>query len=782
MKYFNKKQDRRKIGFKIFLSFLLFFWAIASISAQNTGSNCIAIPFLSDSLIKINKTTGEETVIGSIGVEQVQAIALNPTADTIYAARPGQLGIITFDDTEFDALPQPFGTGNGTLGTIDFVQVEGLTIDLSSNTLYGSVKLPEPDDDILIKINPETGAYIPDAFGPGVDYLTISGPGVFSIIEDIAVNPVDGEMYGLAREELGNDVLININKQNGSSTVIGPAGINLLEGLGFDIKGNLYATPGFNTTLPPRFFKMDIQTGEAVTIGLLTLSVDYESCDCLYVNTSPSAEDDQYGTRIDQQLIVSAPGVLENDSDPDGDDISIVSFDSTTTGGGKVLLNDDGSFTYTPDEGFEGTDTFTYEISDEIDSTDIANVSIIVSDTVNTNPVAADDQFSTGIDQELNVDPPGVLANDGDPDGDDITIVRHDTTSVEGGTVVVTPDGGIDYTPPDGFEGEDEFDYVISDELGGTDTATVSISVIMDATNPTANDDLYTTDKNTVLNIDAPGVLANDHDPNGDVLSVVDYDQTGTDGGSIELNPDGSFVYTPATDSTGTDTFSYVVSDGNGNSDTALVHVNVIDPGTGGENSPPDAVDDEYTTDQDTELEVDDIEEGVLANDSDPDGDSIAVVEVIDGITAQGGRITINSDGTLNYVPRLGYVGTDTYEYTVCDDQDPMLCDSATIFFMVEELPLEIFNAFSPNGDGVNDTWVIQGITSYPENVVQIFNRWGNLIFEAEGYDNTAKVWNGESTEGIVYGDNEVPDGAYYYVINLGDGSGNLSGYVVVRR
>ena len=133
-------------------------------------------------------------------------------------------------------------------------------------------------------------------------------------------------------------------------------------------------------------------------------------------------------------------------------------------------------------------------------------------------------------------------------------------------------------------------------------------------------------------------------------------------------------------------------------------------------------------------------------------------------------------------MPRLGFVGTDTYEYTVCDDQDPSLCDTATIYFEVNELPVEVFSAFSPNGDGINDTWIIQGITRFPNNEVQIFNRWGNLVFQVTGYDNTTKVWNGESTEGLAFGDDGVPDGAYFYVITLGDGSERLSGYVVVRR
>jgi gliding motility-associated-like protein len=221
-----------------------------------------------------------------------------------------------------------------------------------------------------------------------------------------------------------------------------------------------------------------------------------------------------------------------------------------------------------------------------------------------------------------------------------------------------------------------------------------------------------------------------------------------------------------------------------GNTDTAVVNITIVTTrSTGGtNNNPPMAADDELMTDQDMELIITDPVEGVLVNATDPDGDQISAKEVNNAITDQGGRISINADGTLSYVPPLGYIGTDTYEYTICDDKEPALCDSATIYIEVKELPVEVFNAFSPNGDGLNDTWIIQGITRFPDNEVQIFNRWGNLVFKVTGYNNTTKVWDGNSSEGIVFGSNGAPDGAYFYVITLGDGSERISGYVVVRR
>ncbi|MFT6868131.1 MAG: gliding motility-associated-like protein [Cyclobacteriaceae bacterium] len=89
---------------------------------------------------------------------------------------------------------------------------------------------------------------------------------------------------------------------------------------------------------------------------------------------------------------------------------------------------------------------------------------------------------------------------------------------------------------------------------------------------------------------------------------------------------------------------------------------------------------------------------------------------------------------------------------------------------------------FTPDGDGNNDSFYIQDIENYPNNVVQIFNRWGNKIFEVKGYDNQNKAWRSESSFGLVPGVNTVPSGTYYYLIDLGDGSKPVAGFVVVNK
>ncbi|MGI9542558.1 MAG: gliding motility-associated C-terminal domain-containing protein, partial [Cyclobacteriaceae bacterium] len=151
-----------------------------------------------------------------------------------------------------------------------------------------------------------------------------------------------------------------------------------------------------------------------------------------------------------------------------------------------------------------------------------------------------------------------------------------------------------------------------------------------------------------------------------------------------------------------------------------------------------------------------------------PDNGGCAALQNTDGTDDRDWRDTDDDndgDPTLDEGPEDCDVdGIPNY----LDDRD--VCDG-----------LVIYNAFSPNGDNRNDVWIIEGIERFPNNTVKVFNRWGNLVWETQGYDNQ-RAWGGESTEGIIIGEKVVPDGSYFYVIDLGDGSDRLSGYVIIHR
>ncbi len=193
----------------------------------------------------------------------------------------------------------------------------------------------------------------------------------------------------------------------------------------------------------------------------------------------------------------------------------------------------------------------------------------------NRAPVAAADTFST-VEDAVNAAVGNVLSNDSDPDGDPLTVTAiTNGATTQGGTVSVATSGEVTYSPAANFNGADTFQYTISDGKGGTASATVTINVTAVNDPPVAVDDSAQTSAGTAVTID---VLANDTDIDGDSLSVQSVTQPGKGTATIVA---GGIRYDPGPTFSGSDTFDYVVSDGNGGTDTGTVTISeVICPGT----------------------------------------------------------------------------------------------------------------------------------------------------------------------------------------------------------
>lgn len=189
-------------------------------------------------------------------------------------------------------------------------------------------------------------------------------------------------------------------------------------------------------------------------------------------------------------------------------------------------------------------------------------------------------------------------------------------------------------------------------------------------------------------------------------------------------------------------------------------------------NLPPVAVDDYDTTGMNNPVTI-----NVLANDYDPDG-KIASITLLGG--PNNGQVVLNSDSTITYTPRTGFTGIDSLNYFICGSNVPVLCDTASVYILVigrsPTSRLIIYNVITPNGDGDNDLWIIDGIEEYPVNSVAIFNRWGDKINNYERYDNKTVVWNGTNQKGYL-----VPDGTYYYILSIKDIDA-MTGWIFVRN
>ena len=278
---------------------------------------------------------------------------------------------------------------------------------------------------------------------------------------------------------------------------------------------------------------------------------------------------------------------------------------------GELQLQPDGSFSYRPEENFNGTDAFTYRVSDGELQSDLVVVEISVA-AVNDAPQANGESYSTEEDQALIVEANGVLANDVDVDGDPLTAVLD--TPPQHGTLTLNPDGSFSYLPDANFNGTDSFTYLVSDGVAQSELGVVEIVVnpVNDA--PVATADEYTVDSGSSLTIEAAGVLANDTDVDGDQL--VASLATGPEHGVVELAEDGSFVYTPEAGFSGVDQFSYLTSDGTATAE-ASVSITVLSTAVA-----PEVRNDSFTATAGQTLTVDPAA-GVLANDSDANGDAL---------------------------------------------------------------------------------------------------------------------------------------------------------------
>lgn len=282
--------------------------------------------------------------------------------------------------------------------------------------------------------------------------------------------------------------------------------------------------------------------------------------------------------------------------------------------------------------------------------------------TVPTTPMAVDDAYTTAEDTVLTVPVgSGVLANDSDPAALPLTAVRTGGTGPSHGTLAFNANGSFTYTPAKDFHGTDSFTYRAYNGTSYSGYATVRITVTSVVDPPVAVNDAYTVSSGGTLTRAAPGLLANDHHPEGLGISVdVMNIQSPSNGTLTSYSSTGAFTYRPNAGFVGTDTFRYRVTDGTRYSAYATVTITVT-----GSVSAPVASADSYSVTGGTVLQV--AEPGVLANDTAPAGKTLTV-DVAGGVVQPAnGALTLNTDGSFRYEPMPGYVGTDSFQYRAWD-------------------------------------------------------------------------------------------------------------------
>jgi uncharacterized repeat protein (TIGR01451 family) len=544
---------------------------------------------------------------------------------------------------------------NSTL-TISVAGVLGNDIDLDGDALL-ALKATDPAHGSLTFNADGSFTYMPTSNYFGADSFTYRATDstVTSLVATVTFNIANSNSVPVAVADaftLGKNTTLSLTAPGVLANDIDGDGDTLTATKVADpTHGSvtLNADGSFNYTPASNYFGADSFTYRA-SDGLTNSATVTVSLTITNLNRAPTAANDAYTFGKNSSLNITAPGLLANDLDLDGD--LITSLKVTDPAHGTVTVNTNGSFTYTPVSNYFGADSFTYLATDGASNSAPATVSLTITN-INRAPTAGNDAYTLGKNGTLNLTAPGILANDSDLDGDSLT--ANKVTDPAHGSVTLNTDGSFTYTPASNYFGADNFTYRASDGLTNSATATVSLTITNINRGPTAANDAYTLGKNSSLNITAPGLLANDVDLDGDLITSLKV--TDPTHGTVTVSTNGSFTYTPVSNYFGADSFTYLATDGASNSAPATVALTITNI-----NRAPTAGNDAYTLGKNGTLNL--TAPGILANDSDLDGDSLTANKVTD---PAHGSLTLNTDGGFTYTPVSNYFGADSYTYQASD-------------------------------------------------------------------------------------------------------------------
>ncbi|MGW9165950.1 tandem-95 repeat protein, partial [Priestia megaterium] len=380
--------------------------------------------------------------------------------------------------------------------------------------------------------------------------------------------------------------------------------------------------PNFNGTDQFTVLVSDGQGGTAVST--VTINV-------IPVNDPPITSNVSFTIAEDSTLINQIVAV-----DPDGDSLTFSL--QVAPGNGVAVVNVDGTFSYQPNLNFNGTDRFTVLVSDGQGGTAVSTVTVIVT-PVNDAPTVPNYTFST---QE---DSPVIGAIVGtDADGNPLSYQLQ--VAPINGVAAVNADGTFSYQPDLNFNGSDQFTVLVSDGQGGTAVSTVTINVIPVNDPPITADLAFTINEDTPLTNQIPAF-----DPDGDLLTFTLLNPPPSNG-SVVLGANGVFTYTPNLNYNGTDTFSVLVSDGQGGSSLSTVTLTIVPV-----NDPPIGGDRAVTTT---------INLPVTSSIPASDPDDITLTYTLQQSPANGSAI-INQDGIFTYIPNNNFIGNDQFTILITD-------------------------------------------------------------------------------------------------------------------
>ncbi len=446
----------------------------------------------------------------------------------------------------------------------------------------------------------------------------------------------------------------------------------------------------------------------------------------------PMAINDTYATLEDMRLTIAVPGVLQNDSDVDGDALTAVLV--TNVMNGTLNFNANGSFIYTPGTNFNGSDSFAYHASDGLAAGNVAIVAIEVI-AVNDAPIASNDVTNALEDTSVIIN---VLANDTDAEGAPLTIVGTLTTN---GSAVISG-SNIVFTPSTNFNGTVVFNYTVSD---GTNSATANVTVVVIPVNdvPIANNDSTNTLEDVSVTIK---VLANDSDVEGPLIIA----NASTTNGTAIVNGT-NVVFTPSTNFNGTVVLSYTISDG---TNTATANVTVVVTPV---NDAPIANNDSTNTLEDVSVTI-----NVLANDFDVEGARLTIT----GTSTTNGTAVVSGTNVV-FTPATNFNGTVVFNYTVSDGTNTATANVTVVVTPVNDVPIA-------NNDSTN---TLEDVSVTIKVLANDSDVEGPLIIASASTTNGTAIVSGTN---VVFTPSTNFNGTVVFSYTISDGTNTATANVTV--
>lgn len=499
------------------------------------------------------------------------------------------------------------------------------------------------------------------------------------------------------------------------------------------------------------------------------------------VDQPPKAKPLNVATDQNKALLGSIPA-----TDREGDPISFTMESNVSHG--TVSLNADGSFVYTPAKDYVGTDSFTVKICDWGSTTRCSSATVnITVNKVNHAPEAIALPVTTTPKTPVN----GTITAT-DVDGDALTFSK--ASDPAHGTVVVNANGTYTYTPSDSYSGPDSFSVEVSDGKGGKTTVVINITVTAPSVNhaPEVSDIAKSvTDKSLVTFVATDFAdKFKDVDNNSLVkIKIVTLPANGTlklNGVAVAVNQEialadlSKLTFEANANWSGTTSFSYNGSDG---SLYAVADARVTISVT--LNPPPVISDLTKSIDQNQTLQF--LSTDFTSKYSDSKSNNLVYLRIeslplhgelrISGNLITAGTVIPQSQlSKLTYTPAKDYTGDDYFRW-IASDGTSQSAGYASVLLTINPIVLFIPEGFSPNGDGVNDYFVIKGAERYILTL-RVFNRWGNKVYENSHYQND---WDGVSNVGMLIS-NQLPGGTYFFTINFNNGEQEKIGYLTINR